>query len=376
LLGAAIARTSGMSYPDALTRLVLRPLGMNHALPSIRTADRARYATGHARFRDDLPWLPGAKLAPRWYEFENGGGSVAATASDMARYLRFLATLAQGKGAPLFSDALAARFRRATIDVPGRTAGARYGNGLVTHDVDGGACFHHTGGLPGFTAAFTLDQASGVGAYASVNAGGIPYRPTEITEYAVSLLRAALAGRSLPPERGPTGPAPIKDAARFLGRWFGPEGAALEVVERSGGLAVSAGGVTRPLLGAGKVLTTDHPALYPYALAFDASRPLMRLGAKLFGRDSAPTQPAPDPRLALLAGNYLSSSSWSPRRDVVALGKQLFVGLDELTEASDGSWRFMDPAGASERFWFQHPAAGRPQRLSHSGMAYARVAGA
>jgi hypothetical protein len=61
---------------------------------------------------------------------------------------------------------------------------------------------------------------------------------------------------------------------------------------------------------------------------------------------------------------------------VVALGKQLFVGLDELTEASDGSWRFMDPAGASERFWFQHPVAGRPQRLSHSGIAYARVAGA
>jgi CubicO group peptidase (beta-lactamase class C family) len=205
LLGAVVERASGMPYPAALTALVLRPLGMTGAVPTFRTADRARYAAGHSRFRDDLPWLPGAKLAPaRWYEFENAAGSVAATTADMVRYLRFLAGVAQGKGAPLFSDALAMRFGQATIDMPGRKPGARYGNGLVTHDVDGGACFNHTGGVVGFSTAFNLDRATGVGAYASVNVGGAGnYRPTEVTEYAVSLLRAAHAGRPLPAERGP-----------------------------------------------------------------------------------------------------------------------------------------------------------------------------
>jgi hypothetical protein len=229
--------------------------------------------------------------------------------------------------------------------------------------------------VPGFSSAFNLDKASGTGAYASVNVGGAAnYRPTEITGYAVGLLRAAHAGRPLPPARMPSGAAPIENSARFLGRWFGPAGATLDIAERSGAFAVTTAGVTRPVLAFGRVLTTDHPALAPHALAFDETRPLMRLGGKLFGRDAAPVQPDPEPRLAALAGTYLSSGSWTPRRSVVVLGRQLFIGLDELKEAPDGSWRFVDPAGASERIWFQHPVAGRPQRLNFSGIPYARAA--
>jgi CubicO group peptidase (beta-lactamase class C family) len=58
LLGAVIERASGMAYPLALETLVLKPLGMVHSVPVIRTADRAAFATGHIRFRDDIPWLP------------------------------------------------------------------------------------------------------------------------------------------------------------------------------------------------------------------------------------------------------------------------------------------------------------------------------
>jgi hypothetical protein len=121
------------------------------------------------------------------------------------------------------------------------------------------------------------------------------------------------------------------------------------------------------------VLVTDHAALSPHALAFDQTRPLMRLGERLFGRDAAPPQPARVPRLAALAGSYASSSSWTPRRTVFALGEQLFLGLDEVREAPDGSWRYVDEGGASERIWFQHLVAGGPQRLNVSGIPYART---
>ena len=375
LLGAVIERASGMSYADALTALVLRPLGMNHSAAALRTSDRPAYAAGHTRLREDLPWLPKARLASsRWHEFEDAAGSVAANARDMAVYLRFLAGLAAGRGAPLFSDALAVRFATPTIDVPGRPTPSRYGNGLITHELDGGACFHHTGGMIGFSSALNLDRATGVGAYASVNVGGAGnYRPVEITEYAVQLLRAAAAGRPLPPERAPKGPTPVEKPELYVGRWLGPNGSEFSVAERGGALFVTSAGRERPLRAYGRVLLTDHPALSPYALVLDPERPQIRLGSRLFGRDAEPAAVPANPKLAALQGAYLSSSAWSSRRLVSAVGDRLFIGVDEVLAAPDGSWRYRDPAGASERIWFQHPVAGRPQQLNHSGLVFSRT---
>jgi hypothetical protein len=137
----------------------------------------------------------------------------------MVRYLHFVRGLARGKGAPLFSDALADRFRTPTID--SSPQGARYGNGLHTLAVEERACFRHTGGMHGFSSAFTLDREAGVGCYASVNVGAAGnYRPTEITEYALPLLRAAGTGQPLPPLSAPKPPAPINDAERYTGQWL------------------------------------------------------------------------------------------------------------------------------------------------------------
>jgi CubicO group peptidase (beta-lactamase class C family) len=374
-LGAVIEKASGMPFAQALQALVLRPLGMNKTVPVMRTLDRAAFVSGHVRFRDDVPWLPGARLTPaRWAEFHNPAGSVAASARDMVQFLRFMGLLANGKGAPLFSDAMAERFSTPTI-ASSHGPGARYGNGLATLDVEGRPSFRHTGGMPGFSSSFTVDRQSGVGCYASVNVGSASgYRPTEITELAVGLLNAAAAGKALPPVAGPKPSPPVKDAERMVGRWLAPGGPELGIAERGGGLFVTSGGREHRLRQtSGTVFITDHPALYPYALVLmEGATPTLRMGNRLLGRGQPPSV-ATSPRLAALAGAYQTGSIWTSRRTVFAAGDQLFVGTDEAFEAPDGSWRFKNPDLLGERVWFQHMVGGRPQTLNFSGTSYSRL---
>jgi CubicO group peptidase (beta-lactamase class C family) len=378
LLGHVIERAAGLSFPQALQSLVLTPIGMDSAKPVIRTADRARYATGHSRLRDDIPWFPKAALTEaRWLEMQSAAGSVGATAPDMVRYLQAVAALGRGRGGRLFSDALAERFRTPTI-ASDHAPGARYGNGLATLALDGRPALRHTGGMIGFSSAMTVDPEMGIGAYASVNVGGAGgYRPIEVSEFALALLRAAEIGSPSPPARQPQRARPIAQPGRFAGRWFGPDGRMLEIAERPAGLVVLSGGVERPLGPAGAAaVATDHPELAPYVLAVEpGDAPLLRIGEVLFARDSAPAARAADPRLAALSGRYSNSGGWGPPLLVSVVGDRLYLGTERLAEAADGSWRSADPANSPERVWFQDAIAGRPQILNFSGSRFARLSG-
>ncbi len=371
LLGAVIEKASGMSYPMALETLVLRPLGMKTAVPIFRVSDRAAYASGHIRLREDMPWLPKARLTQaRWFDFSHAAGSVAASGADMVRFMQFLQGVARGKGAPLFSDALADRYRKPTID--SSPAGARYGNGLITLAIDGRSCFRHTGGVHGFSSAFTLDQDAGVGCYASVNVGGAGgYRPTEITEYAIALLRAVSTGQPLPAIRTPKATPPVKDAARLTGTWKSADGTALTIAERGGALFVTSAGRQASLRAGGEnSFVTDHAALEPYSFVLEGET--LRLGGKLFGRGTAPAAQPASARLAPFVAAYYSASSWGNRPKTFAIGDRLFLGNEELVEAPDGSWRYKNPEMACERAWFLNQIGGRPQLLSLSGSRYGR----
>jgi CubicO group peptidase (beta-lactamase class C family) len=374
LLGLIVERASGLSWPRALETLVLRPIGMTAAEPVIRIADRARYATGHVRFREDVPWLPRARLtAGRWVDMHSAAGSVAATAPDMVAYLRTLVELGRGKGGPLFPDVLADRYRTPTI-ASTHGPGARYGNGLATLDVGGHPCFRHTGGMIGFGSAMTVDAAAGAGCYASVNVGGAGgYRPVEVTEYALALVRAAAARQPLPAAPAPRRAPAFADPARLTGRWIDADGREFSIAARGGELWVVTGGVERPLLvGSDGALATDHPQLAPHELALEpGDTPFIRIGGRVYGRTAPAARDVP-PRLAALTGNYYSTGAWSPRIQVFTSGDRLFLGTYRVTEAADGSWRFSDPSLVSERVWFEDVAAGRPQNLNFSGTRFSR----
>ncbi|HEX8644005.1 MAG TPA: serine hydrolase domain-containing protein [Allosphingosinicella sp.] len=376
LLGLIIERAAGMPFATALETLVLRPIGMSGAMPVVRTEERDLYASGHVRLREDIPWLPRARLTEaRWIDVHTAAGSVGANAHDMVRYLERIIALGRGHGGTLFSDALAVRYRTPTI-ASTHGPGARYGNGLATLDVGGRPAMQHTGGMIGFSSAMTVDPQARVGAYASVNVGGAAgYRPLEITRYALALLRAAASGAELPPVPEPEAARPVGDPRRFVGRWFGPDRREIGIVERGGALFVASGGIERPLVAAGeRSLATDHPLLAPHLFAVEAGEPLvLRLGGALYGRDAAPVAPPTSARLSALAGVYYSAAAWSPRLVVHALGDRLFVGANALSEAPDGSWRFSVPDLSSERIWFRDSIAGRPQTASVSGTDFARI---
>ncbi len=379
MLAFVVERVSGLRYDRALRALVLKPLGMTGAEPTIRSADRARYARGYVPFRGDAAWFPAAPLAEgAWLDIDRAAGSVAATSADMLRYIAFLGRLAKGQGAPLFPDALAQRFATPVIETADFGKGARYANGLATVDVDGAPTFHHTGGMIMFSSAVYVDRASGAGVFASVNIGQTGYRPRAVASHGVRLLRALAAGAALPAPPPLVTAPPIVHAADFAGRYVGPAGDAVVFEVTPTGLALLAGGTRGRIKAAGESsFVTDHAGYETHIFEFAAAtgrRDRLWYGDTLYGRDAALPQPCSNPAIAGLAGIYLSNDPWVGGLSVVARGDALVMeGAGPLTHHADGSWRFADPLSC-ERVWFDHSIAGRTQRTNLSGSTMWRAA--
>jgi CubicO group peptidase (beta-lactamase class C family) len=377
ILGLVAERASGKTFSVLLRDLVLGPLGMAASEPTIRTTDRERFATGHVAFRDRFPSVPGARLAPApWVDIDDPAGSVAATASDMIRYLRFLVSLGTGKGNPLFSDRMAARFLTSGIDAPEYGAGGRYANGFVHIDLEGRSCLQHTGGMIGFSSALFVDSASGVGCYASVNVGGTGYRPRRIVRYGCAVLSAVRGARILPAVPSAT----IDDSAdadQYAGDYLADHAEPLLIRRMGGGLVVRYRNRETLLhrLGNG-VFTSSDPNLWVHPLHFDEGQRGSRSlwwGERLYGRGaSAVTPPVPE-ALRAMTGLYLSYDPWVGAVSIVARGNTLWIEGDGLiVPAADGSWRYYETDRSAERIWFGNRVGGRYQSLSLSGVELRR----
>ncbi len=215
IIGKIIARRDGRSLQEALAARVLRPLGMTQTFTAIRVGDRARYPQGYEpEFNDRANLRPAAMTPAPWIDTDIGAGCVASTAHDMAIFSRFLIGLAQGRGAPVLSDAAAAQF--IAVSTPGWGEGGAYGNGLARVSIDGRHYLHHTGGMVSFSSAIHVDIEAGVAAFASANVGGgLNYRPRDVTIYACQLFRAAREGGPTPTPK-PTRPN-VEHPERYAG---------------------------------------------------------------------------------------------------------------------------------------------------------------
>jgi hypothetical protein len=372
-LALLVERASGMPSSRAVQTLVIDALGMTASRSTIRAEDRARFARGYLPERTNVPWFPGDPLAEgAWLEIDRAAGSVASTAADMARYMAFVGACATGRPQALLSAASAKRFAGSVILAPDFGPGARYGAGLATLDVDGAPVLHHTGGMITFSSAMTVDKALGAGGFASCNVTGfLGYRPRKVTAYGVRLVRALAKGGALPDAPAPVLPT-IEGAADYAGRWVGPNGLEILLADTGGGLAVSSGGVRGRAQPAGaRSLATDHPALFRHQLAFEGEKgraERMWWGSVLLGRDSAPAQPKADPALLPYAGRYLSNDPWVGETAFVVRGDKLVhEGAGEIVRHPDGSWRYADAEGVTERVWFDAVVNGQAQRASLSG---------
>jgi CubicO group peptidase (beta-lactamase class C family) len=380
LLGRVIERVAGEPHQTVADRLVRQKLGLGAVAGVISQARRAAFAVGYWPWnRVDGHILPGGRLESATFDEEdNPAGSIGASAGEMAIYLQALMRFARGQGGPVLSDASARRFATPVIAAEEFGAGARYALGIAVQPVDGVDCLHHTGGMMSFASSFHADPVNGVACFASVNAmlDDELYRPRQVTRYAVQLMRAVRAGAPLPAAPDALSRWRVKDPAAWAGVFHaGPRQIALGAT--SNGLSLETDGRAAVALGHGEGrLITDHPALAGHGLeAVRESGHITGLwwGETLFSRDPAAQPPTSPPALRALAGVYLNRDPWVGSAVILARGPQLVAeGAGPLADRG-GYWTLAEDPGGVERFRFEAPLNGRPQRLNVSGSDLLRI---
>ena len=395
ILGLLIERATGRPYAETVRAQILEPLGMSATRPLIHDGDRMLYATGYSPYWRDRPYVRRDRISDGpWTPVTKAAGSVASTPEDMARYIGFLITAGQGRGAPVLSDAGAKRFSTPTTEAPPFGPGAHYASGIAIVPVNGRQLLHHTGGMLTFSSSIHVDTSTGVGAFASTNARVAPdYRPRLITAYACLLMAAARAREPLPApvdlplaapaEPGDVTPAPLVSvsgetialdaAGGARGPSAGPAGLEAAMVLRWNGQAIE--------------LERSGPDAYLVRHARFAILPLKLnrrdgrvvsawWGPELFAADPAGRTPPPVPEaLQKLAGRYDNDAPWSPGvTRVVARADGLSLdGVTPLVQLPDGSWRIGADEASPERLRFDAVLNGRAQRLNFSGVDLVRT---
>ena len=142
-------------------------------------------AIGYGPARDDRPFASGDPLAPAtWFETATADGSVAATAGDLAAWMRWLMSGPDG-----YADRM--------LDVPGAPDSDGYGYALWASEANGRTYRAHSGGMVGYLAGMQWDVEAGLGAVVLQNGMGVA--PNALARLLTRQALAAREGRDPPP---------------------------------------------------------------------------------------------------------------------------------------------------------------------------------
>jgi len=379
MIGLIVSKLRGKPYGEALAEDVLKPLGMGEAFPAIRPADREHYAQSYAPFHPDRPYARGDRLAlgPD-FTFAPASGCVAATSGIMAVYLKWLIDSAAGKGVALLKPETRKLFSTPVIEAAEFGEGARYALGLAVLPLEDRPVLYHTGGMLSFSSSVMVDEAAGVGAFASVNARAEDsYRPRAVTAYAIRLMRAVREGKKLPEPKEIPSATKTDDATSLAGVYRSAKGETVELAPAGDGLALRTGGAVLTLQNGGEGnFTVVGPAGETSGLHLDIVQGKVRtLGWRSTLYNANGTAPAEIPEaLKRCAGLYDGGNPWVGMMEVVARPDGLWLGgTTPLVPLADGSFRVGTDAWSPERARFDLEIDGRPQRLTFSGADLLRV---
>lgn len=375
LAGDIAVAADGRLYPEMVGDRVLEKLGMTKSVAAMRVADRGRYAQGYEpALTDRLNPRPGAMTPTPWVDSDSPAGCIAATAGDMAIFLRFLLDLADGKGGAVLSDETAVRFLADPAD--GWGPGAKYGNGIARVEIDGRKYLHHTGGMVSFCSALHVDAAAGVAAFASGNVHySLNYRPVRVTTYACELMRAIREGAPAPSPKPPT--IALEKPERYVGLFTAAGGDRFETVVDGDALRLRRDGRESALQqAAGSLFATTEPdfAVTGVVIEVDNEKAVRAwVGETEYLVDvAAGYKPPASPDLRALTGRYDNDDRWAGPLYVYARDGKLWIGNAEpLTPIARGEWRLGDEK-SPERVRFDGVVNGRPQVLLLSGVPYVR----
>ncbi|WP_395645507.1 serine hydrolase domain-containing protein [Terricaulis sp.] len=378
IIGLILERTDNALLAEILERRVLRPLAMNASYGAIRTGDRLRYAQGYESLNNErLPFRPGPMAQASWVDVDRGAGCVASTVGDMAKFLRYLLTLAAGEGAPVLSNEYAQRFLAAAADAPGWADGAKYGNGIARVTSDERLYLHHTGGMVSFCSALHVDAAAGVAVWASTNTSymQLSYRPRAITLQGCRLLASARGGPAVLPA-APTR-ARLEHPEVFVNTYTAADGDNFEIVADGDQIKMRREGRVSDMQPVGPYFACREPKFELLGLMFEIDKDkavrAWSFDVEYLAAGQSGYKPAAPAALRALAGRYDNDDRWlSPTYVVARDGKLLMNNSDVLVALPDGAYRIGEDDWSPERVRFDGVINGRPTRMLISGVPFVR----
>jgi CubicO group peptidase (beta-lactamase class C family) len=381
-LGLVLEALLGQSYGAIIQERLLDPLGMAASEPVITHETRKRLAVGYEPFYDDRPAHPCQGLVPAtWLESGTGDGSIAATAADMAAYVRMLLNRGRGPAGPLLSQKSFRSMIQGVIEYPPDEddPGTWYGYGLETRQEEGQTVIGHGGGMVGYYSAIRADLDGGLGVVVLVNGPG---EPGAIARYALRLLRAAHHGRALPALPPAPEPARVENAPDYAGAYR--SGEATFTLAAEGEQLVMRRGEDRVVL--------EKRGEDQFYLPVPDSRYLLRFGREaeqvveafhgpdwyIHGRYSGALAFATPPEWDAYPGHYRSHNPWQPNfRVVLRKGKLLLIEpRDEeqaLVPVGDRLFRVGEDEHSPERLSFGPILGGQAIHANLSGCDYYRT---
>lgn len=393
ILGMLLEQIEGRGWADIVRRRVFEPLGMSHTKPVITDALRERTAVGYWPYWQDRPFLPERRLtrAP-WVEFAKSSGSISSTPADMALYMTMLLNQGQTQRRRVLSPDAFRLMTTGVQDAASWGKDVKYGYGFAVDPGGGRTTIRHTGGMVAFSSAIHMDLTNGVAGFASVNANLVNYRPNDVVSYALELLRARAAGKELPPIPASDDPKVVNNAADYAGTYSGANGALFTVkadgdrlvILRSVGPPRGSGGGFRGSESVGLLrlggdrFATDEPGPRD---AIQFRRDQAQVVEAFVGTEWFTNERYHGPRTFnyprewdSYAGHYHNDDPWWGHIRVYLHKGQLWLeNADPLTPAAGSLFRVGIEEWSAERVAFDSFANGKPQRMSFSGVDFARI---
>jgi hypothetical protein len=373
----------GKGYGEIVRERILAPLGMDASEPVIVHGIRDRMAVGYGPVYDDRPVGSRDPLVPEtWFETATADGSIAATAGDMATYVRMLLNRGRGgEGRVLSEEDFGLMIQRA-IGLPeeDREEGSFYGYGLHIGEEDGSLVVTHSGGMVGYYAAICADLDEGLGVAVLSNGPG---DPVKIARFALRALRAAQRGQSLPNPPAVVEPRQVENASEYAGTYRNEAGV-LELRAEGQCLLLEYDG-QRLILEwyDDDCFRVPHPRLWHFPLRFgriDGQVVEAFHGPAAYAKDGyrAPEASEAPASWQAFPGHYRSHNPWYTNfRIVLRRGRLLLVEANgeeqSLEPMGDGLFRIGADARSPERLRFDTILDGQAIRANRSGCDFYRT---